>query len=372
MNGFDRPAKSALAVAGAILVGVVLGSTRDGSAAAAAAPVNSTPPTISGSVTEGATLTTTDGVWSGAAPISYSYQWLRCDSVGGSCSSIIGSTTNSYVLKNVDLGTTLRAVVTATNTDGPTSTTSVPTAVVKAAIVDPPRNTAQPSISGATVDGATVTANKGSWSGSSPISYSYHWIRCNNKGDGCVFLGGTTTQNTYLVTAADVGNTVRVDVTGSNTIGSSTARSPQTDVIQAKAVVPPPADAGCPKKGGTIPVAGVVAPARLLIDQLQVSPSTIQFSTRTVTARIHITACGGSVQGALVYATAVPYAQFAIPNEQATDAEGWVTLQFNALAGFPTTSRQQLLVMFVRARKPGGSILGGISSRRLLSVRVTH
>ena len=173
-------------------------------------------------------------------------------------------------------------------------------------------------------------------------------------------------------TAADVGNTIRVDVTGSNTIGSATARSPQTAVIQAKAVVPPPAGAGCPQKGGTVPVAGIVAPARLLIDQLQVSPSTIQFSTRTFTARIHVTACSGSVQGALIYATAVPYNQFTIPNEQGTDASGWATLQFNSLSGFPATSRQQLLVMFVRARKPGENVLAGISSRRLLSVRVAR
>ena len=102
------------------------------------------------------------------------------------------------------------------------------------------------------------------------------------------------------------------------------------------------------------------------------SPSTITFGTRSVTGRFHVSACGGSVEGALVYVTAVPYGQFAIPNEQATGSDGWATLQFNALGGFPVSSKQQLLVMFVRARKNGENLLGGISTRRLVSFRVTR
>jgi len=78
------------------------------------------------------------------------------------------------------------------------------------------------------------------------------------------------------------------------------------------------------------------------------------------------------VQGALVYVTAVPYAQFAIPNEQTTGSDGWATLQFTAQSGYPVSTKQQLLVMFVRARKNGENLLGGISPRRLISFRVSH
>ena len=91
-----------------------------------------------------------------------------------------------------------------------------------------------------------------------------------------------------------------------------------------------------------------------------------------MTARFHVAACGGSVQGALVYVTAVPYGQFAIPNEQTTGSDGWATLQFTALSGYPVSNKQQLLVMFVRARKNGENLLGGISTRRLVSFRVTR
>jgi len=91
-----------------------------------------------------------------------------------------------------------------------------------------------------------------------------------------------------------------------------------------------------------------------------------------VTARFHVSACSGSVEGALVYVTAVPYGQFANVNEQATGSDGWATLQFTALAGYPVSTKQAILVMFVRARKSGENLLGGISTRRLVSFQVTH
>jgi hypothetical protein len=75
------------------------------------------------------------------------------------------------------------------------------------------------------------------------------------------------------------------------------------------------------------------------------------------------------VRGALVYATATPYQQFGGP-ERVTDATGWATLTLTRLRHFPATSRQQNLVIFLRARKPGDPLLGGISTRRLNSLPV--
>ena len=57
-------------------------------------------------------------------------------------------------------------------------------------------------------------------------------------------------------------------------------------------------------------------------------------------------------------------------DEQPTDANGLATITIHQLKGFPADRNQQLLVMFVRARKQGEDLLGGISSRRLISFPV--
>jgi len=73
---------------------------------------NVTPPSISGTEEEGATLTVDPGTWTHDLPvITYSYQWERCDSGGGSCINIAGATSTSYTLQEADVGYTLRAKV---------------------------------------------------------------------------------------------------------------------------------------------------------------------------------------------------------------------------------------------------------------------
>jgi len=66
----------------------------------------------------------------------------------------------------------------------------------------------------------------------------------------------------------------------------------------------------------------------------------------------------------------VPFNQFTIGPEQPTDGNGNVTIQMSRLGGFPAAGRQHLLVFFVRARKAGEPLLGGISTRRLVSTSV--
>ncbi len=242
-----------------------------------------------------------------------------------------------------------------------------------AAIAAAPQNTAPPTISGTTQEGKKLVGHRGTWTGTVG-DYNDHWMRCDKDGGSCANIAGASDRNGYILKNVDVGNTIRFKVEAKNADGNTFATSVPTSVIRAAAApLPKPVGNGCgTPKAGTIAVADVSTPARLLIDQAQISPSTVSFGTTSVTARFHVTACGGSVQGALLYATAVPYNQFTIPNEQPTGADGWATLQMNRQGGFPATQSQQLLVMFARARKAGEPTLTGISTRRLFSFRVAR
>jgi hypothetical protein len=97
------------------------------------APKNSSPPTISGSATEGQTLTESQGSWT-ASPTSYSYQWADCDSSGQNCSPIQGATAQTYTLTAGDVGSTIVVEETASNASGNSAPAlSSPTPVVTAA-----------------------------------------------------------------------------------------------------------------------------------------------------------------------------------------------------------------------------------------------
>jgi hypothetical protein len=360
------PLRLALPLAGAVALAAAL-LPGAGSAQSQAAPANTGEPRILGTAVEGRTLTATTGSWSGSTPMSFTYRWLRCPTDGGApdgsnCASIGNATSNDYRVRDADVGLRLRVRVTATNTDGSASAASNPTPIVTGAAR--PRNVDPPTISGNPVVGATMTASPGTWSGTTPIDFSYQWRRCDRNGGNCSNISNATGR-TYVATSADVGHSLRVRVTARNANGTATATSAPTAVIVSGA------PSGCPAGDGPVAVQQLAPPARLLVDRLQSSPTMVTRGTAHIVTRLHVSACGGrNVAGALVYATTVPFNQFSIPPEQQTGQDGWVTLQMDRLSGFPAARRQQLLVMFVRARKQGESVLGGVSTRRLVSFPV--
>jgi hypothetical protein len=84
-------------------------------------PPNIAPPMITGTRTVGKTLSSSSGAWYAALPISFGYQWQRCDP---SCSAIVGATSSRYTLAAADTGAKIAATVTATNDSGSTQATS--------------------------------------------------------------------------------------------------------------------------------------------------------------------------------------------------------------------------------------------------------
>jgi len=47
------------------------------------------------------------GTWSGSEPITYTYQWLRCNDNAQSCTKIAGATGTDYTIVKADVGHTI-------------------------------------------------------------------------------------------------------------------------------------------------------------------------------------------------------------------------------------------------------------------------
>jgi hypothetical protein len=139
-------------------------------------------------------------------------------------------------------------VVTATNAGGSTAASSAQSAVVATLPPPPPVNTALPAIAGTPIEGQTLTASSGGWSGT-PTSFAYQWQDCNVTGGSCANVAGATVSS-YTLGAADVGHTVRVLVTASNAGGGTSASSAAT--IPVTGIPPlPPVNTGAPVLSGS-------------------------------------------------------------------------------------------------------------------------
>jgi hypothetical protein len=81
-------------------------------------PANVVPPLVVGLTTTGSTLSTTNGTWTGAEPITYAYQWEICNGSGAECKEVAGASKSTFAIPSGHVGGTVRAVVTAKNVAG--------------------------------------------------------------------------------------------------------------------------------------------------------------------------------------------------------------------------------------------------------------
>jgi hypothetical protein len=210
------------------------------------APVNSFPPSISGDRETGSVLTSFNGTWSGSAPITYTYEWRRCNAAGASCAAIPGATAQSYIVQTADAGSRIVLAVTAKNVAGTATAVSPPTDVITVSTTTPPatstrpNNTQAPSFRGTLVQGQKLSASNGSWSGTTPMTFSFQWQRCSATGTTCTAIP-LATGSTYTLVAADVGKRIRLSVTASNVAGSTQEFSLSSRVVGKKGSKPKPA-----------------------------------------------------------------------------------------------------------------------------------
>jgi hypothetical protein len=228
-----------------------------------------------------------------------------------------------------------------------------------------PTNTAAPTISGTAQVGQTLTASPGSWSSPTTPTFSYQWERCDAQGNKCAAIAGATKQ-TYVVQAADLAATLRVTVTATSSTGKGTATSSQTAAVSQ----PGPQGAIKLSNGETsIPASSVSLPERLIIDGVKFAPNVL--TTRgAFVGRFHVSDTRGFVvRDTLIKVTALPYAWAFSRGEVRTDQTGWASVTIQPTRNMPLV-RRHALVMFVRARAEGQSLLAGSSSRRLVQVTI--
>lgn len=97
------------------------------------APVNTSPPVISGTAKEDQILTAGNGGWTATPSPTFTYQWQRC-AAAGACTDISGASAGTYQAGSVDVGNTLLVKVTATNNRGSTLATSLETSLIAPAV----------------------------------------------------------------------------------------------------------------------------------------------------------------------------------------------------------------------------------------------
>ncbi len=221
---------------GGVLRALVTATNPDGSAAVASAatttvpaspPVDSAPPTISGTAQRASTLAATQGTWSGVGN-SYTYQWQHSLNGGTTWTAVTGATATTYPLAVGDEGSMVRVVVTAANADGVAVATSAATATVAGA---PPVNTTPPVVTGTAQRSATLAATLGAWGGVAN-NYAYQWQHSSDGGVTWTAIAGATA-GTYTLGAADEGTKVRMLVTATNPDGSVSVASAATATIIA-------------------------------------------------------------------------------------------------------------------------------------------
>jgi len=361
------------------------------------APRNTEEPSISGTTTQGRILTALVGTWAGATPLSYSYQWVRCPADGGlgdgsNCATISGASSRTYTLAAGDVGSRMRVRVTSANGLGSQTAASNATAVVAASSgggssgsgssATGPRNTGLPTIVGTAVQGQALTATAGVWTGTTPIFYSYQWLRCDADGGDpsgadCDLIDDADSAR-YVVTREDVGRRLRVEVEADNVEDFEYATSDATAVVTATTATTPttPTAPSGPLPPGairlsdgkySIPVTSVSAPERLVVDSVTFSPNPVRSRSTPLEVRVHVVDTRGYVvRDALAFARATPLVTSAAP-EQRTARDGWARIRLSPRGDFPLRSGYSVQ-FFVLVRKDGEPLLAGVSTRRLVQV----
>jgi hypothetical protein len=145
-----------------------------------------------------------------------------------------------HLTRAVVLAGTGLAAFAAFSGAAPARTSAVPTLV------------REPSVSGTTTVGHTLTTSNGRWNDAT--GYRYQWQRCDSRGANCASIPGATAKS-YVLVAADTGARIRSVVSACNASGCAAKESNSVGPVKPNAVPidqVAPSIAGSPVVGGTL------------------------------------------------------------------------------------------------------------------------
>jgi FG-GAP-like repeat/FG-GAP repeat len=232
-------------VAGSNVLGFALAGAVGTTAIQLASPVNTGPPTVSGSSSLGSTWTVNTGTWTGTPAPTFGIYWLRCThtvtatftTVPTGCTAISGANGSTYVAVATDAGKYLTVQISGSNPSGFALAGAINSTQIEVAVAV---NTAPPTVSGANTVGSTWAANTGTWTGTPAPTFGIYWLRCTHPvtttfttvPSGCTAISGAN-GSTYVAVAADAGEYLTVQVAGSNSSGFALAGATSMTAIQA-------------------------------------------------------------------------------------------------------------------------------------------
>jgi hypothetical protein len=195
------------------------------------APTNTAIPAITGTARTGETLTSSKGSWTSSptASTTYTYQWKRASTVGGTYTNITSATDRTYDLTDADIDRFIKVSVIATNSIGASSAALSAATSVVVDLTDSVVPTATTPVS--TAAGFTFTISN--------YSANYTYVLTTTKGS----VSRVTDDVTVTGLAASESATVTIAVTrsgykpGSKTVtGSASIATTTTTAAPALSI----------------------------------------------------------------------------------------------------------------------------------------
>lgn len=227
----DGTARVVLAMAIGLVIVALGGST--------AAQAEEGPPSVyflpstSGDSHEGGLVVSEPGTWEGTTPITFRYQWMRCEGAflhePEGCDDIAGATETDYAPVVADIGYFVNLRVTATNGLGSQDASPDVGLFVSART---PSTSESAVITGTADDGETLHLESPGWRGTLPIDFQPQWMRCNEEGWDCHDITGANDAD-YTLRSGDVGSMITATMRARNIGGYGSAEASPVGPVAA-------------------------------------------------------------------------------------------------------------------------------------------